>query len=241
MANVIIKKNKRNLRRGARVLGFGLSFLGFCMILFFTFPLLSWKIFNEPAFANQDMETPIPKMTVLSKDSLRSLVSASANALSGVDLTDASNWYPVQSDSNTEDKIPFYTLSINKLKIKDANVSTIDNNLKDHLVNFGGTAVPPNKGTAVVFGHSTLPQLFNPKDYKTIFANAHLLKKDDEVMVSVDGVTYTYRIYNIFVTTPDDMSVLSQEYDDSYLTIITCTPPGTIWKRLIIQAKLESI
>jgi sortase A len=238
---MIIKKDRKIFRKLARIAGFGLSFAGFGMILFFTFPLMSWKLFNEPAFANQDMETPIPKVTVLSKESLRSLVSASANSLSGVDLTDASNWYPQLDEKAHEEKVSSYSLSIKKLKIFDAEVSTVDNNLKEHLVNFGGTAVPPERGTAVVFGHSTLPQLFNPKDYKTIFAKAHLLKNDDLVEVTVNGATYTYRIYNIFITTPDDMSVLTQEYDDSYLTIITCTPPGTIWKRLIIQAKLESI
>ena len=241
MANIVIKKNRRNARTYARILGFGLSFLGLCVIIFFTFPILSWTVFNEPAFANQDMETPIPKMTVLSTDTLKSLFSASANSISGVDLTDATNWYPALGDTGPKTKIPSYTMTIEKLKIKDANVTTIDNDLKKHLVNFGGTAVPPDKGTAVVFGHSTLPQLFNPKDYKTIFATAHLLKKDDVINVSVNGVTYNYRIYNIFITSPDDMSVLTQQFDDSYLTVITCTPPGTIWKRLIVQARLEAI
>lgn len=241
MASIVIKKNKRRTRTVARILGFGLSFVGVCMILFFTFPLLSWTVFNEPAFANQNMQAPIPKLTVLSSEYLKSLLSSTVNSLSGVDLTDASNWYPNLNDERKHADVSYYSLSIKKLNIIDATVSTVDNDLNEHLVNFGGTETPPNKGTAVIFGHSTLPQLFNPKDYKTIFATAHQLKKDDEIEVKVNGATYTYRIYNIFITRPDDMSVLTQQYDDSYLTIITCTPPGTIWKRLVIQAKLVSI
>lgn len=239
MASVLIKRNARTYRKFARVFGFCLSFAGFSLLLYFTFPLLSWKIFNEPAFANQDMEAPIPKVTVLS--SIKGLLAATTDSLSGVDYTDAANWYPSLTESSGESRTPSYTLSIKKLGIDSANVSTVDTNLKEHLVNFSGTAVPPEKGTAVIFGHSTLPQLFNPKDYKTIFATAHTLKVNDEVSVNVEGVSYRYRIYNIFITTPDDMSALSQKYDDSYLTIITCTPPGTIWKRLIIQARLVEL
>ena len=31
----------------------------------------------------------------------------------------------------------------------------------------------------------------------------------------------------------------ARDTTDSYLTLVTCTPPGTTWKRLIIKAKLE--
>ncbi len=31
-----------------------------------------------------------------------------------------------------------------------------------------------------------------------------------------------------------------QQTPDDILTLITCTPPGTAWKRLIIQAKLQT-
>ncbi len=101
--------------------------------------------------------------------------------------------------------------------------------------------MPPDKGTAVIFGHSTLPQLFNPTDYKTIFANAHTLKVGDEITIDANNVQYTYKITSVTITTPDDTSVLAQEYDDSHLVIITCTPPGTIWKRLIVKARLEML
>ena len=47
-----------------------------------------------------------------------------------------------------------------------------------------------------------------------------------------------YSIENISVVDPDNTSVLEQSFDDSYITLITCTPPGTIWKRLIIKARI---
>ena len=38
----------------------------------------------------------------------------------------------------------------------------------------------------------------------------------------------------------DDTAYLAQDTDGSYLSIITCTPPGTTWERLVIKAKLET-
>jgi sortase A len=42
----------------------------------------------------------------------------------------------------------------------------------------------------------------------------------------------------IFVVDPNDFGVLDQDKDGSYLTLITCTPPGTYLKRLVVKAKL---
>ena len=33
----------------------------------------------------------------------------------------------------------------------------------------------------------------------------------------------------------------TQDFSDTFITVITCTPPGTIWKRLIIKARIHSI
>ena len=108
------------------------------------------------------------------------------------------------------------------------------------MVNYPGTSIPPEKGNAVVFGHSTLPQLFNKNDYKTIFTNIYTLNPGDEIIVNVLGNEYKYKIENITVVDPDNTSVLEQNYSDSFLTLVTCTPPGTIWKRLVIKARIES-
>ena len=93
----------------------------------------------------------------------------------------------------------------------------------------------------MIFGHSTLPQLFNAKDYKTIFANAYKLKNGDIIYATVKGVKYSYKIFKTIVVDPSDTSALEQDYDNSYLTLVTCTPPGTTWKRLVIKSRLERI
>ena len=100
---------------------------------------------------------------------------------------------------------------------------------------------PGQYGTAVVFGHSTLPQFYSPTNYKAIFSLLPTLKAGDEILITYDGVQYRYVIYDMEVLEPTDLSVLEQQFDDSYLTLVTCVPPGTTWQRLDVKAKLSSL
>lgn len=56
--------------------------------------------------------------------------------------------------------------------------------------------------------------------------------------IAADGATFTYKITEMYETAPDDLSPLAQTYNGRYLTLITCTPPGTYLRRLIIKASL---
>lgn len=215
--------------------------IGITISLYIVFPFVSWTFFFAPVFASNSVAAPIPQTTIVNPVSIQALFSQAAARLSGVDYTNAENWFPEYKVEVGKPRVSSYTLSIPKLKIKDATVSTVDYDLGLHLINYIGTALPPDKGTAVVFGHSTLPQLFNPKDYKTIFANAYTLKVGDEMSVTSEGVTYFYKVYSIRVVDSNDTSVFTQKSDDSYLTLVTCTPPGTTWKRLLIESRLQKI
>ena len=92
----------------------------------------------------------------------------------------------------------------------------------------------------VIFGHSTLPQLYDTKDYKTIFTYLSSLSNNDIVKIQVRDEIYTYKVNEIFVIKPDKTSVLDKIPDESYITLITCVPPGTYWNRLVVRAKLSN-
>lgn len=234
------KKRSINPRTIVRVIGLVLSLGGLLGTLYIFFPVLSWQLYLQPAFASNDITSPIPQTKLVNASTWESLLEQTMHL--GQNLNDARNWFPTNSiKSNITPSLSEYTISIPKINITNAVVSTTDVDLGKHLVNYQGTSLPPDKGNTVIFGHSTLPQLYNPKDYHTIFAYAHTLKVGDNILVNEDNVQYTYVINNITIVSPDDTSVLAQSYDDSYLTIVTCTPPGTTWKRLIIKSKLEKI
>ncbi|OGH16448.1 MAG: hypothetical protein A3C30_04630 [Candidatus Levybacteria bacterium RIFCSPHIGHO2_02_FULL_40_18] len=230
-------------RKVIKLAGIGFVLIGASFFLYFFFPILSYQFFLANASHSKQIEVPIPKYLVVNKNSdLGSLVVSGITSLTS-DFTDARNWYPSLPPDNESQKIKVdsYLISIPRLKIKDAEVSTQDYDLEKHLVQYLGTSIPGEKGTAVIFGHSTLPQLFNPKNYKTIFATAHKLEIGDEVFINVQGVNYKYKIFSIVITDPEDTNILSQSFDNSYITLVTCTPPGTTWKRLVIRASLDSI
>lgn len=224
------KKTDKSFKKWLRYLGLGLAFLGITAVLYVFSPLILWQIYFARS-SYQNIATPIP---------ISSLIEQAKNSVGIVDYTNANNWFPTFNPSGSaRPKFSSYTLSIPKINLKAATVSTTNTDLGKHLVNYPGTNTPGDLGNAVIFGHSTLPQLYNRNDYKTIFAKIFKLEIGDKIYVSLKKKTYQYKIYNVSVVDPSDTSIFSQDYDNSYLTLVTCTPPGTIWKRLIIKARLE--
>jgi len=156
-----------------------------------------------------------------------------------LDYTKPSSWFPTAPRLPPRpSKITHYTLSIPKLKIKDAVVAIGGEDIRKSLIQYAGTALPGQYGNVVIFGHSALPQFFSPKNYKTIFSTLPTLEKGDEVLLNFDGILYRYRVIEMLEVSPTDVSVLAQYYDNRYLTLVTCVPPGTYLRRLIVRAEL---
>lgn len=234
MSYYFVKKEKRISRKMKRFAGSIFIGFGLLVLVYFFFPLLSYQLFFG---SGDNLATPVPKYAVVGQNTFGSLIAQGLSHLS-TNFNDARNWYPTIRPTNNA-SVPLYSISIPKLKIDSAQVSTTDYDLSRHLVQYAGTAIPGENGTAVIFGHSTLPQWFDPKNYKAIFATLHTIHDGDTILAKVNGVTYTYKIFSITITSPEDTNIFSQSFDHSYLTIVTCTPPGTIWKRLIVKAALQ--
>ena len=165
------------------------------------------------------------------------------------DFTQLSNWFipgsaVVSSNPNffsPDNKIASYSISIPKLKISEAEVLFGSSDLKTSLIQYPQTALPGQLGSSVIFGHSVLPQFFNPKSYLTIFSTLYKLKLGDEVFVDFDNVKYRYLVEEMYEVQPTDLSVLEQRFDGRYLTLITCSPPGTYLRSLIVKARIVEI
>jgi sortase A len=243
MQKLVYKKGRGiNSRLLARFFGFFILVGGFVLAIYTFFPLISYVVYIQPAFASQSFASPIPQRTVITQDSIKSLLENTAGQLARIG---EDNWLPSLSQNQYKEvgvteQLSNYSLSIPKLGIESTYVSTTDNNVNLHLIQFPGTAFPPNKGNAAIFGHSTLPQLFDPKDPHKIFATALDLRVGDSIIVTVGNTAYTYKVIKMSIVSAEDTSYLAQDSDSSYLSIITCTPPGTTWKRLVIKAKLAT-
>lgn len=237
MAYYFVKKKKRLPKYTKKIAGVLIICCGISILLYFFFPLFIYQLVFT--FTNSAVEIPVPKYAMVGNENTFVSEMKGVGGLT-TDFNDARNWYPtVHVSKNTP--TAKYTLSIPSLKIQNAEVSTVDYDLSKHLVQYAGTSIPGDNGTSVIFGHSTLPQWFDPKNYKTIFATLHKIKNGDEIYATVNGIKYAYKVFSITITSPEDTNMFEQSYDHSYITIVTCTPPGTVWKRLIVRASLEDL
>lgn len=209
---------------------FLLMSLGMAIIAWTFWPVISFSLYTGPLLST--VVSPI------SGGGIATVVEAGNGQVRKDVSTNANTWYPTKPQKKVVAPVNAYTLSIPKLRIQDATVIIGGDDLDKSLIHYGGTGLPGDYGNAVIFGHSTLPQFYNPKDYKTIFSTLPTLKIGDEIIVKYDGISYRYVIYNMTVTDPADLSPLEQQFDDSYITLITCVPPGTTWKRLNVRARL---
>jgi len=211
-------------------------------LLFWAFyPIISFEIYSQ-TFLSKDFKTPVI-FNEINQSIKNGLVLGSFNVFSNnlSDFTNVNLWFPsiVKNKVNKDNFfVKQYFLSIPKLNIKDAVVLVGGDDLSKSLIHYLPKTMPGELGNVAIFGHSTLPQLYKPHDYKSIFTFLPSLQKGDKIFIKVEDVVYQYEVFEMFVVLPSEISVLNQKLDASYLTLITCVPPGTYWKRLVVKAKL---
>lgn len=111
--------------------------------------------------------------------------------------------------------------------------------LKEGVVHYGETAEPGEIGNNVILGHSSGNFWYSGR-YDSAFALADRLEKGDTFAIHHKGIRYLYEIYEKKVVKPDNFSVVfdvPEAEKEPITTLITCTPPGAGWNRLIIHAR----
>lgn len=185
----------------------------------------------------------IPLVAPVTEENSDNPVVEGSQTSQSLDYTQASNWFQggnVTKNDFISSKIEYYTISIPKLKIDSATVAIGGEDLSSHLIQYPGTAVPGKRGNSAIFGHSILPIFYNPKNYLAIFSLLPNLKKGDEIYINYDGISYTYKVESMFEVLPTDIQVLDQDSTDSFLTLVTCVPPGDPGqpRRLVVRARV---
>lgn len=138
----------------------------------------------------------------------------------------------------------FFSIKVPKLKINKGVVETNSFNMNpdEYLGHYAGTAYPGEVGNSFIYGHSVVPFLFNENNYKTIFSNLHKLENGDVIEVEFEGKTFKYIVFDKKILPPEDVKPLETLtpafLNEKTLSLMTCTPPGTTLKRLIVGARL---
>lgn len=231
-----IKEKKTTSRNFVKNFSYLSLFAGTLLLFWAVYPVLSFEIYSR-VFLNTNFKSALKEVD---KNNILGESSLISNNLR--DFTQVKFWFPRKNkdDAVKLKNLPVkeYSLSIPKLSINQAKVLVSGEELDKGLVHYLPNSQPGEIGNVVILGHSTLPQLYNPKDYKTIFTYLPSLDKGDKIIVYYSGINYEYEVYEMFVVKPEETWVLESNVDEPIFTLITCVPPGTYWKRLIVRARL---
>ena len=226
-------------------------------------PIISYYLFIAPSLRADTLAAPIPNNEVL--DAMpHSIAQAQTVPVANtaqvtqaaqdepkiikdeLDYTNLSNWFtsknlvPATAQSDTE-----YQLEIPAVNIQEASVHIGGSDLDKSLIQYPGTALPGQSGSAVIFGHSVLrqfynPQARNPRRYFSIFSKIMTLQNGDLIYIKQGNVKYTYSVVKKSVVQPEDTFILDQRYDVKQIKLVTCVPEGTYLERGVVTAELVS-
>ena len=146
-------------------------------------------------------------------------------------LIESPEFSPVDADMEVAEITTFQNvLEVPSCDIQVPLIEGVDSAaLRKGAGHFTETANIGEEGNACYAGHySTI--------YNCIFNNLPNVKLYDEVIgYNAKGEKTVYYVISKYVTTPDNISVLTQYEDTKDLTLVTCSENGT--RRLIIQCR----
>lgn len=99
-----------------------------------------------------------------------------------------------------------------------------------------GTANPDENGNMFLFSHSSV-NFYEARMYNSVFYLLSKLEKEDKIDVYFKDKKYSYKVTNKKLVNDTDVSYLTARSKTKTLTLMTCWPPGTSFKRLIVIAE----
>lgn len=101
-----------------------------------------------------------------------------------------------------------------------------------------GTVYPGDVGNVFLFAHSSV-DFYEALRFNSVFYLISKLEVGDEVILYHNSQKYIYSVTEKRIVASTAVEYLSRETNNKMLTMMTCWPPGTTLKRLIVQAELR--
>ncbi|NTW30963.1 MAG: sortase [Candidatus Moranbacteria bacterium] len=113
--------------------------------------------------------------------------------------------------------------------------------LERGVIRYPGSGIPGQSGNVIISGHSS-NYVWAKGDYNSVFRRLGELAPGDSIVLRMrqaNGKTfdYAYKMIEKRVTTPDDPWIFEAGERDE-VTLSTCWPLGTAFKRLIVRGEL---
>jgi LPXTG-site transpeptidase (sortase) family protein len=100
-----------------------------------------------------------------------------------------------------------------------------------------GTVYPGQNGNMFVFSHSSV-DFYRATQFNSVFYLLSKLEPGDQIEMYYQNVKYIYQVTEKKIVEAGDTSYLSPKATGKVLTLMTCWPPGTSLKRLIVKADI---
>lgn len=172
------------------------------------------------------------KTPVASKPDIRPVKAAPLTAPDGSEIT------PVDSEFGLI--IPKIGVNAKVIPaVNPANPGEYEKALTEGVAHASTSYFPNENGTVYLFSHSTSYDWF-VKDLNAVFYLLKNLDAGDTVAVVYKGATYTYKITEKKVVSPEAVAYLTPQAGVRRLILQTCWPPGSTTERLLIFADLIS-
>ena len=210
----IKKSNKIYIRTGFVLIAIG--------ILGLAFPFLSLGFLSDFAFLNTIAENNGSTLPIIQPTDRGSSISH-PNQNSGEIGTDYER-------KSTKDRLAIPVAKINMPLFQSDNIDVL---FKGGWL-FPGTSTPEKIGNTVIFGHRFryLPPISNT------FYHLDEVKIGDSFTITWENKTYNYRVSEVKIIEPTDLSVI-QTTTDSRVTLITCAPLFSTKQRLVVIGQLQ--
>lgn len=101
-----------------------------------------------------------------------------------------------------------------------------------------GTALPGKIGNTFIFAHSS-GDWFTANRFNSVFYLLNKLEKNDEIDIYYQKQKYVYKVIEKKIVTPSEIDYLTKKGAKRTITLMTCWPPGTTLKRLIVIGELQ--
>lgn len=108
--------------------------------------------------------------------------------------------------------------------------------LRRGVAHAAGTKHPGEEGNVFLFAHST-DAFYNVGRYNAVFYLIGKLNTGDEIDIFYNGELIKYEVYDKKVVEPDASQYFGKIGEGNTLTLQTCYPPGTTFKRLVVLAR----
>ena len=128
--------------------------------------------------------------------------------------------------------------------VKEYQIANVDpNNAREYqsalskgVAHAFGSALPNENGNVFLFAHSA-GNFLQASKYNAVFYLLNKLEAEDQIFLYYQNHKYEYKVTQKSIVTPQESTSLLAGSGKNTLVLMTCWPPGTTYKRVLVYAQ----